>query len=54
MAKRKNLKHMTMAAAAAVLISQCPGIAVEAAPPEKGNWTLLPAASDEFDGTCLN
>lgn len=35
MAKRKNLKHMTMAAAAAVLISQCPGIAVEAAPPEK-------------------
>lgn len=45
---------MTMAAAAAVLISQCPGIAVEAAPPEKGNWTLLPAASDEFDGTCLN
>lgn len=27
---------------------------VEAAPPENGNWTLLPAASDEFDGTSLD
>lgn len=27
---------------------------VTAAPPADGNWTLLPAASDEFDGTELN
>ena len=42
---------MTMAAAAAALISQYPAVVAEAAPPESGNWTLLPAASDEFDGT---
>lgn len=45
---------MTMAAAAAALISQYPAVVAEAAPPESGNWTLLPAASDEFDGTCLD
>lgn len=43
-----------MAAAAAALISQYPAVVAEAAPPESGNWTLLPAASDEFDGTCLD
>ena len=43
-----------MAAAAAALISQYPAVVAEAAPPESSNWTLLPAASDEFDGTCLD
>lgn len=54
MAKRRRLRNMTMAAAAAALISQYPAVVAEAAPPESGNWTLLPAASDEFDGTCLD
>lgn len=54
MAKRRRLRNMTMAAAAAALISQYPAVVAEAAPPESGNWTLLPSASDEFDGTCLD
>lgn len=54
MAKRRRLRNMTMAAAAAALISQYPAVVAEAAPPESSNWTLLPAASDEFDGTCLD
>ncbi len=54
MIKRRRLRSITMFAATATLIFQCPAVAVEAAPPESGNWTLLPAASDEFDGTCLN
>lgn len=54
MAKRRRLRNMTMAAAAAALISQYPAVVAEAAPPKSSNWTLLPAASDEFDGTCLD
>lgn len=54
MAKRRRLRNITMAAAAAALISQYPAVVAEAAPPESGNWTLLSAASDEFDGTCLD
>ena len=52
--KRSEFKKI-----AAIAVGAC-GIAygfggaeVQAAPPEGGNWTLLPAASDEFDGTYL-
>ena len=54
MMKRKQWKHMTMAVAAVAMISQCPVLSAKAAPLESGNWTLLPAASDEFDGTSLD
>lgn len=39
-----------------VLLAQTPwtSIKAEAAPPASGVWTLLPAASDEFDGTSLD
>lgn len=30
------------------------GMTAKAAPPAEGNWTLLPAASDEFDGNELD
>lgn len=30
------------------------GSEVQAAPPEGGNWTFLPASSDEFDGDRLD
>ncbi len=54
MMKKKQWKHMTMAVAAVAMISQCPVLSAKAAPLESGNWTLLPAASDEFDGTSLD
>ena len=53
--KRSEFKKI-----AAIAVGAC-GIAygfggaeVQAAPPEGGNWTLLPASSDEFDGDCLD
>ena len=53
--KRSEFKKI-----AAIAVGAC-GIAygfggaeVQAAPPEEGNWTLLPASSDEFDGDCLD
>lgn len=52
--KKRGLRKITMATAAAVLMCQYPAVTVKAAPPEPGNWTLLPAASDEFDGTSLD
>lgn len=54
MLKRKQFKNITMAAAVVAMISQYPVMTAEAAPLEEGNWTLLPAASDEFDGTSLD
>lgn len=53
MQKKRWSKQIVPVLAAAVLLPY--GAAtVEAAPPENGNWTLLPAASDEFDGTSLD
>lgn len=53
--KRSEFKKI-----AAIAVGAC-GIAygfggaeVQAAPPEGGNWTLLPASSDEFDGDGLD
>lgn len=51
---KRGLRRITMATAAAVLMFQYPVVNVKAAPPVPGNWTLLPAASDEFEGTSLN
>lgn len=52
--KKRGLRKITMATAAAVLMCQYPAVTVKAAPPEPGNWTLLPAASDEFNGASLD
>ncbi len=51
---KRGLRRITVATAAAVLMFQYPAVNVKAAPPVPGNWTLLPAASDEFEGTSLN
>lgn len=40
--------------AAALLLAGGPKLAVNAAPPAGGNWTLLPAVSDEFSGSGLD
>ena len=53
MQKKRWSKQIVPVLAAAALLPY--GAAtVEAAPPENGNWTLLPAASDEFEGTSLD
>lgn len=59
MTKRKKavMKKAAGAAAgcaAALLLVGGPKLAVNAAPPAGGSWTLLPAASDEFSGSGLD
>lgn len=51
---KKKLRNVTILVTTAIMISQYPVAVANAAPPEDGNWTLLPASSDEFDGACLD
>ena len=52
--KKKNWSKQIVPVLAAAVLLPYGAATVEAAPPENGNWTLLPAASDEFDGTSLD
>ena len=54
MMNKKRLRNATIIVTTAILISQFPAAVAKAAPPRDGSWTLLPASSDEFDGTCLD